>query len=85
METLNRGFSVNYSAQFSQLARADWERIVDTLGKERVRLAETRQEIDVSVGKARFGSELFGWILMLLITVMIAEYVLSNRFYRQTP
>ena len=82
--TLNRGFSVNASSRFSQLARIDRDQLLETLGKDRVKLAETRQEIDVRVGQARFGSELFGWLVALLVMVLIAEHLLSNRFYRQT-
>ena len=45
---------------------------------------QTRHEIDISVGQARFGSELFGWLVALLVVVLVAEHLLSNRFYRQT-
>ena len=81
--TLRRGFSVNSLSRFSELERVHPDDVTKLLGEERVRFAGSQREIDLRVGQARFGSELFGWILGLLVVVVLAEHVLANRFYRR--
>jgi hypothetical protein len=81
---LDRGFSVNGSPAISDLARADFATIVDALGKDRVQLARSRQEIEVRVGQGRVGRELFPALMIALVIVLGAEQFLANRFYRYT-
>jgi hypothetical protein len=82
---LDRGFSVNYPAEMSQLARVALPEIADVLGKDRVRLASTREEIEVRVGLGRLGRELFPMLIVAVAAVLAAEQLLANRFYRKAP
>jgi hypothetical protein len=79
---LDRGFSVNCGPQMSQLERTTPERIADALGKDRVRVARTREEIEVRIGQGRVGRELFPALILVITLVLGAEQLLSNRFYR---
>jgi hypothetical protein len=81
-ETLDRGFSVNVPAEISQLERVSESDIVDSLGKERTRVARSRDEIEVRVGLARTGRELFPPLILAMALVLAAESLLANRFYR---
>jgi hypothetical protein len=81
---LDRGFSVNCSPEISDLSRVDLATIVGALGKNRVQLARSRQEIEVRVGQGRVGRELFPSLIIALAIVLGAEQFLANRFYRYT-
>jgi hypothetical protein len=52
------------------------------LGRERVRVARTREEIEVRIGQGRVGRELFPALILVITLVLGAEQLLSNRFYR---
>jgi hypothetical protein len=80
---LKRGFSVNLPPETSRLARVDPERIAEALGKERVRFARERDEIEVSVGLGRVGRELFPWMIGALVVILAGEHVVANRFYKE--
>ncbi len=80
-DRLDRGFSVNLPAESSRLERASAAEIVTTLGAERTRVARTRGEIEVRVGLARTGRELFPALILALALVLAAEGLLANRFY----
>jgi hypothetical protein len=79
---LDRGFSVNVVPEISRLERVPFDTIEDALGKERVKLARTADEIDVQVGLGRVGRELFPWFILAVVVVLCAEQLLANRFYR---
>jgi hypothetical protein len=79
---LDRGFSVNSPAEESRLARADFATIAAALGKDRVRLARSLEEIEVRIGQGRVGRELFPALMLALALVLGVEQLLSNRFYR---
>lgn len=81
---LDRGFSVNCSPATSELARIDFAAIESALGKDRVQLARTQEEIEVRVGQGRVGRELFPTLILLMVFVLGIEQYLSNRFYRDT-
>jgi hypothetical protein len=78
---LDRGFSVNGGDEISRLARTTAERITSGLGRERVRVARTREEIEVRVGQGRVGRELFPVLILSVALVLAAEQWLANRFY----
>jgi hypothetical protein len=79
---LDRGFSVNLSAEQTRLNRVDPEVFAETFGEERFSVARDKSEIDRSVNVGRVGRELFPYAMVLLATVLLLEHVLSNRFYR---
>jgi hypothetical protein len=82
-ETLDRGFSVNVPEELLMLERASTTDIVAALGKERVRVARHRDEIEVRVGLGRTGRELFPALILAVALVLAAETLLANRFYRE--
>jgi hypothetical protein len=79
---LNRGFSVNLPAEITALDRAAADELVKALGDKRTRVARTREDIEVRVGLARMGRELFPWLILAVAAVLAAEQLLANRFYR---
>jgi hypothetical protein len=83
-ERLDRGFSVNLPAESTRLERASSEKLVAALGKNRARVARTQGEIEVRVGQARTGRELFPIVVLLLALVLAGEQWLANRFYQGT-
>jgi hypothetical protein len=78
---LDRGFSVNLPAEITRLDRAAADEIVKALGDKRTRVARTREDIEVRVGLARMGRELFPWLILSVALVLAAEQLLANRFY----
>jgi hypothetical protein len=80
-DKLDRGFSVNLPAESSRLERTMVPDIVKALGEDRVRVARTRQEIEVRVGLARTGRELFPLLILVMALALAAEGLLANRFY----
>jgi hypothetical protein len=80
-EKLDRGFSVNVPAEMAKLDRVRAADMVESVGKERTRVARTRDEIEVRVGLARSGRELFPALILVMALVLAAEGLLANRFY----
>jgi hypothetical protein len=84
-EKLDRGFSVNLPAELSRLDRLDSMKLIDALGKDRTKVARTPNEIEVRVGLARTGRELFPALILAVALVLAAESLLANRFYLGKP
>jgi hypothetical protein len=84
-EKLDRGFSVNAPPEVSDLRRVDPAMLMATLPKDRVRLAESLDQVEEYVNVGRSGRELYPWAICLVALVWGAEHVLANRFYRQAP
>lgn len=78
-----RGFSVNLPDDVGDLTRLPQERLDELLGKDRYRLAKTREEIDRAVGSDRQGSEFFLPLFAFFALVLGLEQLLANRFYRK--
>jgi hypothetical protein len=72
-------------AELSRLERVPANDIVKSLGEERARVARTREEIEVRVGLARVGRELFPALIIAVALVLAAEQLLANRFYASSP
>jgi hypothetical protein len=73
---------VNLPPEITRLDRTAVDEIVKTLGEGRTRVARTREEIEVRVGLARMGRELFPWLIIAVALILAAEQLLANRFYR---
>ncbi|MCI0491715.1 MAG: BatA domain-containing protein [Planctomycetes bacterium] len=82
---LDRGFSVNCPAEMCRLERTTAKQIAAALGEERVRVARSREEIEVRVGLGRVGRELFPILILAVALVLGVEHLLANRFHRTTP
>jgi uncharacterized hydantoinase/oxoprolinase family protein len=72
---------VNLPAELTRLERTKATELVAALGKERARVARSREEIEVRVGLARTGRELFPIVILVVALVLAAEQWLANRFY----
>jgi hypothetical protein len=82
---LDRGFSVNLPPEISRLERAVPAEIIESLGRDRTRIATTQQEIELRVGLGRVGRELFPALIIAVALVLAAEQLLANRFYSSGP
>jgi hypothetical protein len=78
---LDRGFSVNLPAEVTRLERVPPVELVESLGKDRARVARTQEEIELRVGVGRVGRELFPALIIALALGLAAEQLLANRFY----
>ena len=82
---LDLGFSVNASADVSQLERIQPEALVASLPKGRMEVAGDLDDVERYVDIGRSGRELFPWLISLVALVWGAEHILANRFYREAP
>ena len=79
---LVRGFAVNLRGETSDLTRLPPSELEQMLGKDRFKLAKSRDEIDRAVGNDRVGSEFYPLLMALMALVLGLEQTLSNRFYK---
>jgi hypothetical protein len=79
---VSRGFSVNIPASDTQLTQATTEQLDLLLGAGAYRIARDREEVDSSVGQARFGRELYPLMMLFVAALFLAEQIMSNRFYQ---
>ena len=77
-----RAFSVNVPAADTLLARIDSEQLDEQLGSGNYRVARDRDEVQSSVGQARFGRELYPLLMVLVAGLFLGEQAMSNRFYK---
>ena len=75
------GFSVNLSAEKSELARSSQRRLDEILGKDQYRFAQRRAQIVRDQGEARVGRQFYPYLVVLLGLVLGLEQTLANRFY----
>jgi hypothetical protein len=79
---VSRSISVNAPAADTSLERLTPEQLSERLGADTFRLARNRDEIESSVGQARFGRELFPLLMVFVAGLFLAEQAMSNRFYK---
>jgi len=82
---LDRGFSINLAPELSRLMRVDPVALVGALPSDQVKLARTLDDVERYVDIGRTGRGLFPWAISLVAIVWGTEYVLANRFYRESP
>jgi len=80
------GFSANLSPAATDFTRLNPESLAAVWGHAQ-RLARTEQELVRDVALERVGTELYGWIILLVAAVMAADWIVANRFYaaREEP
>jgi hypothetical protein len=85
--TSSRGVSVNTPASDTLLERLEPKDLDNLLGADNYRLAREHNQIESSVGQARYGRELFPLMMVCVAGLFLAEQAMSNRFYklRLTP
>jgi hypothetical protein len=81
-ESVVYGFSINTPAADTQLERLDPSLLDDQLGADNYKVARSRDEIESSVGQARFGRELYPLLMLAVASLFLAEQAMSNRFYK---
>jgi uncharacterized membrane protein len=81
-DAMARGFSLNVAAADTAIERTDSTLLDTLLGKDNYRLARKQDEVESSVGQARFGRELYPLLMLFVAGIFLAEQVMSNRFYR---
>ena len=79
--TSRGGFSVNLSADSTDLRRTEPEHLDELFGHDGYTLVRTRSEIVRKQGEARAGKEFFPYVGLLLAIVLGVEQLLANRFY----
>jgi len=75
------GFSTNLSTAATQVKRLDPKKLDDILGEDRYTLARGTKEISRGIGRARVGRELFPFLMLCVVGILVMEYLVSNRFY----
>jgi hypothetical protein len=78
----DRGFSVNEPLDESILTPIETESLQKLIGEDRLVVAREPTDLDVVVDEARVGRELFPWLMILVVSAVVAEGYLSNRFYK---
>ncbi len=78
------GFSLNpprTESQFSPLEPRDLDAI---FGKDGYALAEDATALQSLAEKVHVGTELFPWLMMLIMIIVTLENLLANTFYKET-
>ncbi len=79
---ISRSASVNLQSADTNLRRLETTQLDELLGAGNYRLARDRDELQSSVGQARFGQELYSMLMLLVAGLFLAEQAMSNRFYK---
>ena len=74
------GFSANLPVVATDCRRLDGERAREVFGGE-TPLVRTGDEIVREVHLERVGTELSGWLIILVALVMAGDWMVANRFY----
>ena len=82
-EGVQLGFSTNLPPRATDLARIAPDELQEMAGDTPIRVAASREEIEREVSGGRVGAELFPYFMLLLAGVLLAEHILSTRFYRE--
>ena len=77
-----RGFSINAPEADTLLNRIPPEMLDEQLGTNSYRIALNKEELESSVGQARFGRELYPLLMVLVAGLFLAEQAMANRFYK---
>lgn len=82
-----RGFSVNLSAEQTDLERIETSTIAAFFGGREIPVARSTDELKRNVTFTHYGQELFPWLMIIIVIVTGVEHVLANRFYgmREPP
>ena len=79
----DRGLSVNLAPEQTQLERIAQKELGEIFGPYKIRVAQTKEQIDRDVSMGRVGRELFGPLILFVAVLLALESVISNRFYRE--
>lgn len=77
-----RALSVNTPSEDTRLNRMELADLDSLLGSGNFRVAQNREQVESSVGQARFGRELYPLLMIFVAGLFLAEQAMSNRFYK---
>jgi hypothetical protein len=77
------GFSMNLAPQQTDLQRLEAGGLDEIFGKVPYRIARSRDEIDRDITIGTAGAELFPAAILIVALLLLAEYVVANRFYKE--
>ena len=80
-----RSFSYSLDDESINLDRVSSDQLNSILGADNFSLVANREEIQSSLGEARFGRDLTPFLLVLMVAMIIAEQAMSYRFYSSNP
>jgi hypothetical protein len=78
----DRGLSVNLAPEQTQLERLDKKELAQIFAPDKIRIAQTKQQIDRDISMGRVGRELFPPLILAVALFLALESLLANRFYR---
>ena len=78
----DRGLSINLAPEQTQLERLDGKELEQIFAPQKIRIAQTKKQIDRDVSMGRVGRELFPPLILLVAIFLGLEALLANRFYR---
>ncbi|MDD3585849.1 MAG: BatA domain-containing protein [Thermoguttaceae bacterium] len=84
-ESVNTGFSVNYSSGSFDLTKRGKEEIIKMFDGTRLNWIDNVQQIERTRSQKRVGNELFGILVVLFGVLLLVECAYSNRFYGERP
>ncbi len=76
-----RGFAVNLADGATTLERIDREKLDGLFGPGNYHIARDQNEVETSVGQARYGKQLYPFLMVMALLILIAEQAMSSRFY----
>jgi hypothetical protein len=79
------GFSLNAPSAESQFIPLETKDLDAIFGKEGYALAEDAGTLQQLVGVVTVGTELFPWLMMLILLLVTLENLLANTFYKEAP
>ncbi len=78
----DRGLSINLAPEQTQLERLDQKELTQIFAPDKIRIAQTKKQIDRDVSMGRVGRELFPPLILAVALFLALESLLANRFYR---
>jgi hypothetical protein len=78
----DRPLSVNLAPEQTQLERLDKNELAQIFAPNKIRIAQTKQQIDRDISMGRVGRELFPPLILAVAVFLALESLLANRFYR---
>ena len=78
----DRGLSINLAPEQTQLERLAKNELTEIFGPNKIRIAQTKEQIDRDISMGRVGRELFPPLILAVAMFLALESFLANRFYR---
>lgn len=75
------GWSSHVAPESTLLQRTEASQWDAWFGPESYRLARDRESVDSSVGQARYGQQLFPYLWLLVLLLLVGEQAMASRFY----